>query len=127
MRADAMRYGRVPGSGWLWLHAGRVVRTGTLVAVVWMVALPAVAALRDDATRLPGTGGATDERTAPAETVMIGDSTYDMVMARGAQVTALGVAWGYHTPEALRAAGAHAVMDNFSELEAALFARIAAA
>ena len=40
----------------------------------------------------------------PAQTVMIGDTTYDMVMARGAHVTALGVAWGYHTPEALRAA-----------------------
>jgi phosphoglycolate phosphatase len=64
---------------------------------------------------------------APAETIMIGDSTYDMVMARGAQVTALGVAWGYHTPEALRAAGAHAVLESFSELESALLARIAAA
>ncbi|SFV08644.1 phosphoglycolate phosphatase [Methylobacterium sp. 174MFSha1.1] len=64
---------------------------------------------------------------APAETIMIGDSTYDMVMARGAHVTALGVSWGYHTPDALRAAGAHAVMESFSELESALLARIAAA
>lgn len=58
---------RVQGSGWLWLHAGRVVRMGTLAAMVWMVALPALA-LPNDATRLPGTGGATDERTVPAET-----------------------------------------------------------
>lgn len=64
---------------------------------------------------------------APDRTVMIGDSTYDMVMARGAAVTALGVAWGYHAPEALRAAGAHAVVDDFSELDAVLSGRIAAA
>ncbi|MGX7707123.1 HAD-IA family hydrolase [Methylobacterium sp. Gmos1] len=64
---------------------------------------------------------------APGETIMIGDSTYDMVMARGAEVTALGVAWGYHTPDALQAAGAHAVMDSVSELEAALSGRISAA
>ncbi|TGE00286.1 HAD-IA family hydrolase [Methylobacterium nonmethylotrophicum] len=64
---------------------------------------------------------------APAATVMIGDSTYDMAMARGARVTALGVAWGYHTPEALRAAGAQAVVESFAALEAALSERIAAA
>ncbi|KMO36000.1 HAD family hydrolase [Methylobacterium variabile] len=63
----------------------------------------------------------------PARTVMIGDSTYDMVMARGAHVTALGVAWGYHTPQALNAAGAHAIVDSFAELESALLARIATA
>ncbi|KMO17124.1 HAD-IA family hydrolase [Methylobacterium platani] len=63
----------------------------------------------------------------PARTVMIGDTTYDMVMARGAQVGALGVAWGYHTVEALRNAGAHAVMDSMPALEAALMERIAVA
>ncbi|AWN47331.1 HAD family hydrolase [Methylobacterium terrae] len=65
--------------------------------------------------------------TEPARTVMIGDSTYDMMMARGAHVTALGVAWGYHTPDALRAAGAHAVLDSMAALEATLLERIAAA
>ena len=42
-----------------------------------------------------------------AQTIMIGDTTYDMEMARTAGVGALGVAWGYHPVEALVAAGAH--------------------
>lgn len=63
----------------------------------------------------------------PARTVMIGDTTYDMVMARGAHVTALGVTWGYHTSDALRNAGAHALVDSMSALESALMERIAAA
>ncbi|GJD53284.1 Pyrophosphatase PpaX [Methylobacterium crusticola] len=61
---------------------------------------------------------------APADTVMVGDSTYDMVMARGAQVAALGVAWGYHTPEALLAAGAQAVAATYADLGATLWARL---
>ncbi|MEH3148260.1 MAG: HAD-IA family hydrolase [Methylobacterium frigidaeris] len=60
----------------------------------------------------------------PADTVMIGDSTYDMAMARGAHVPALGVAWGYHTPEALAAAGAHRVVASYAELDAVLAERI---
>lgn len=44
-----------------------------------------------------------------AETVMIGDTSYDMAMARAAGVRAIGVAWGYHPPEELFAAGADAV------------------
>ncbi len=38
--------------------------------------------------------------------VMIGDTSYDMAMARAAGVTGIGVTWGYHSPEALREAGA---------------------
>jgi len=38
--------------------------------------------------------------------VMIGDTSYDMAMARAAGVTAIGVAWGYHAPAELLAAGA---------------------
>ena len=38
--------------------------------------------------------------------VMIGDASYDMAMAKAAGVTAIGVAWGYHAPEELMAAGA---------------------
>lgn len=46
-----------------------------------------------------------------AQTIMIGDTTYDMEMARGAGVGALGVAWGYHPVDALLAAGAHDITD----------------
>lgn len=45
----------------------------------------------------------------PAATVMIGDTSFDMAMARAAGVRALGVAWGYHPVAELYAAGAHAV------------------
>jgi phosphoglycolate phosphatase len=61
-----------------------------------------------------------DVDAAPDETLMIGDSTFDMAMARGAGVTAIGVSWGYHPPAALTEAGATAVVDSYSELRAHL-------
>ena len=58
---------------------------------------------------------------APAgAAVMIGDTAFDMAMARAAGVRALGVSWGFHTAEEVRAGGAEAVVDDFSALEAAL-------
>lgn len=39
-------------------------------------------------------------------TIMIGDTSFDMMMARNANVAAIGVAWGYHPVEALSEAGA---------------------
>ena len=68
----------------------------------------------------------TEAGTGPAETIMIGDTTYDMVMARGAQVTGIGVSWGYHEAEALRTAGALQVVDSYTQLGAALDARLSA-
>jgi phosphoglycolate phosphatase len=47
----------------------------------------------------------------PATTAMIGDTTYDILMALNAGTAAIGVGWGYHPPEELRAAGAHEVVD----------------
>ena len=44
-----------------------------------------------------------------ADSVMIGDTAYDIAMAKAAGVRALGVDWGYHTREELFAAGAEAV------------------
>lgn len=52
----------------------------------------------------------------PHEAVMIGDTGYDMHMARAARVRAIGVGWGYHTAEELTAAGAQAVARNVEEL-----------
>lgn len=49
-------------------------------------------------------------------TVMIGDTSHDMKMARAAGVKALGVAWGYHTVPELEAAGAHIVIDRMDDL-----------
>jgi phosphoglycolate phosphatase len=50
--------------------------------------------------------------------VMIGDTTYDMAMAKAAGVTAIGVAWGYHPPEELIAAGADFVAAHPREVAA---------
>lgn len=55
-----------------------------------------------------------------SDTVMIGDTVYDMEMAANARVGAIGVAWGYHAPEELTAAGAARVVDHFDHLPAAI-------
>lgn len=54
---------------------------------------------------------------APEHTVMIGDTAYDMDMARSAGVRAIGVGWGYHAPEELYAGGADDVADDPDHLE----------
>lgn len=54
---------------------------------------------------------------APENTVMIGDTVYDIVMAQSAQVRAIGVDWGYHEASELRNAGAEAVATSMAELE----------
>ena len=52
----------------------------------------------------------------PEHTVMIGDTSFDMEMARSAGVGAVGVGWGYHTADRLHAAGAHVVVADAAEL-----------
>lgn len=39
--------------------------------------------------------------TTPENAVMIGDTAFDMQMARAAGMRAIGVSWGYHPPEAM--------------------------
>ncbi len=55
-----------------------------------------------------------------AQAVMIGDTTFDVTMGRAAGVHAIGVAWGYHSPEDLRGAGANAIAADVAELSAML-------
>ncbi|MBB6123879.1 phosphoglycolate phosphatase [Sphingobium subterraneum] len=52
----------------------------------------------------------------PETTVMIGDTSYDMEMAVNAGVRGIGVNWGYHSPQELMAAGAHAVAVDMDDL-----------
>jgi phosphoglycolate phosphatase len=47
---------------------------------------------------------------------MIGDTVFDVAMARSAGAYAVGVGWGYHEPDELDAAGAHAILDHFRDL-----------
>ncbi len=62
---------------------------------------------------------AMDETGAePRATVMVGDTTYDMEMARNAGASAVGVAWGYHDEQHLWDTGAHAVISDFADLPA---------
>jgi len=59
---------------------------------------------------------------APEDTVMIGDTSFDMRMAANAGVRGLGVAWGYHPRAELMASGAHAVADTYPHLAELLLA-----
>jgi len=56
----------------------------------------------------------------PEHTVMIGDTAYDMEMARRAGVRAIGVCWGYHAPEELYGGGADDIADDPDHLEVLL-------
>ena len=51
------------------------------------------------------------------EALVVGDSTFDMDMGRGANCHLCGVTFGSHTAEMLRATGAKYIIDHFSELE----------
>ena len=55
--------------------------------------------------------------TDRALAVMIGDTAYDMAMARAAGVRAIGVEWGYHDAHELRAAGADFVAATPADLK----------
>jgi phosphoglycolate phosphatase len=59
--------------------------------------------------------GATAEQTA-----MVGDSSYDMAMARAAGVLPIGAAWGFQPVAALREAGAETIVESYPALEPVL-------
>lgn len=56
----------------------------------------------------------------PSEAVMIGDTSFDMLMARSIGVAAIGVGWGYHGAAELLASGAARVVETATDLAAAL-------
>ena len=58
-----------------------------------------------------GEAGVTAEQT-----VMVGDTTYDMLMARNARAAAVGVSWGVHEAHELEAAGANQVVARFEDI-----------
>lgn len=53
-----------------------------------------------------------DAGTSAARSMMIGDTSYDMEMARAAGALAIGVTWGYHTPDVLQQSGAHHIVED---------------
>ena len=56
--------------------------------------------------------------TEPANTVIIGDTSFDMDMGRAAGVRCIGVSWGYHPVTDLTQADT--IIDSFEALPAAL-------
>lgn len=58
----------------------------------------------------------------PGNAVMIGDTVFDMEMARLAGVRGIGVSWGYHPPAELIAAGAETVAEDPAQLAEYLLA-----
>lgn len=58
--------------------------------------------------------------SSPQETVMIGDSNFDMLMAKAAGAFAIGVSWGFQPVAALREAGADVIVDSYAELQPVL-------
>ena len=64
-----------------------------------------------------------DIGVAPAEAIVVGDTSFDIEMARAAGAGAVGVAWGYHAVDDLHAAGAHAVVDKPHEIAAMVHER----
>lgn len=64
-----------------------------------------------------------DAGAAPGDSCMVGDTTFDIVMARNAGITGIGVAYGYHAPAELSAAGAVQVLDDIALLPGLLAAK----
>jgi phosphoglycolate phosphatase len=56
------------------------------------------------------------------DTLVIGDATHDMAMARAAGVRAVGVSWGFAQAEELSLAGAHELHHDYPSLTKALAA-----
>lgn len=50
------------------------------------------------------------------QTVIIGDTSFDMEMGKAAGAKTIGVTWGYHHAAELRGAGADILIDDYAEL-----------
>jgi phosphoglycolate phosphatase len=78
----------------------------------------------DDAPSKPDPGmviaAMREAGAAAADTVVVGDTAYDMAMARAAGARGIGVSWGYHTRDALIESGAVVVIEDFAALVPAL-------
>jgi phosphoglycolate phosphatase len=52
----------------------------------------------------------------PEQAIMIGDTSYDILMGRAAGAATVGVSWGNHPVAELQAAGADHIIDSFDKL-----------
>ncbi|MEQ8250849.1 MAG: HAD-IA family hydrolase [Oceanibaculum nanhaiense] len=120
---------RLSAAGWLLGIATGKAKRG-LLAVLDMHALKdrfVVLRTADDGPGKPHPFMLTSAMSAigvePADTVMIGDTSFDIEMARAAGTLAVGVSWGYHPIEMLQAAGAHHLVHDYPTLAATLLTR----
>ena len=58
----------------------------------------------------------TETGVEPSDVVMIGDTVFDIEMARAAGVASIGVAWGYHPADELSLAGADKIAGSFPDI-----------
>lgn len=63
-----------------------------------------------------------DSGAEPQDAVMIGDTSFDMEMARAAGIAAIGVGWGYHSAAAL--GSADVVVQDAEALEQAIYQQL---
>ena len=56
----------------------------------------------------------------PTQTLMVGDTSFDIMMAKAAGATAIGVGWGYQTVDELAESGADAIAATHEDLRAIL-------
>lgn len=63
----------------------------------------------------------------PQDTVLLGDTSFDMAMTRAAGALPLGAGWGYHPASELVSAGAQIVFDDFAAFMAGWEATMGAA
>jgi phosphoglycolate phosphatase len=61
------------------------------------------------------------------DAILIGDTAFDIEMARAAGVRGVAVSWGYHRPDRLHRAGASRVVNDMCELSDCLFESITSA
>jgi phosphoglycolate phosphatase len=61
---------------------------------------------------------------SPANTIVFGDSIYDMQMAVAGGATGIGVSWGYGNPQDLLNAGAAKIIHRFTDVEKIIDASI---
>lgn len=57
-----------------------------------------------------------ETRTPAREALLVGDTEYDLAMARAAEVASVGVSFGVHEPDRLRSHAPLAVIDALEEL-----------
>ncbi len=62
-----------------------------------------------------------DVGMSPLNTIVIGDTGFDMEMARSAGATAIGVTWGYHPKDRIIQGGADHMVNTVDALEHAIF------